>query len=419
MNTAALSGIRVIEFGRFIAAPYCCQLLGDAGADVIKVEPLSGDDARRNGTRLSETEARQFLNKNRNKRSIACNLKDASVKRAVLSLLNQADVVVANFRPGQAARLGFGYDTLKRSNSRVIYVENSGFGNRGPLAGEAGMDMALQGYSGLAHVTEDGPRPLVDPVIDYTAALLMAWGISTALFHRERTGEGQRLDVSLLQAALVLQNNHINHIDSVDGRRLEFVERLKAAFGEGASWQDVIDYQSPGGPIQTYYGFFRAADGVFCLAPGSRALQRKVLAVVGLRDPAVEEQHYQPEDATAHAATMKAQFCAVIEQQPVAHWIEQFKESGVPVSQLNLKPQVLDDPQSWDNGYLSRIEHPQLGGMTVVSPPVQFSETPLTIRAPSPALGQHSTDILIEAGLDKDEIDSLVTSGLVAGAPQS
>ena len=156
MHGNALEGLRVIEFGRFIAAPYCCQLLADAGADVIKVEPLAGDDARRNGTRISATEARQFLNKNRNKRSIACDLNDVDVKRAILNLLVNADVVVANFRPGQAEKLGFGYETLQASNPRLIFVENSGFGKRGPLAGEAGMDMVLQGYSGLAPVTSDG-----------------------------------------------------------------------------------------------------------------------------------------------------------------------------------------------------------------------------------------------------------------------
>jgi len=415
MNMSALGGLRVIEFGRFIAAPYCCQLLADAGADVFKIEPLSGDDARRNGTRISETEARQFLNKNRNKRSIACNLNDATVKRAILQLLAGADVVVANFRPGQADKLGFGYDTLKASNPGLIYAENSGFGTRGPLAGVAGMDMAVQGYSGLAHLTADGPSPLVDPVIDYTAALLMAWGVSTALYHRERTGQGQRLDVSLLQAALVLQNNHINHIDAVDAQRHEFVDYLKTAFSEGASWQDVIDHQRPSGPLQVYYGFFRAADGVFCLAPGSRGLQRKVLEVVGLEDPAVEQPHFQPDDPAAHDAHMKAQFNAVLEKYSAAHWVEVFKAHGVPVSNLNLKPHVLDDQQVWENGYLSRIEHPQVGGMTVVAPPVQFSETPLEVRSASPGLGQHTADILSEGGLTPAEIQTLANRGTVVG----
>ena len=417
MHTAALDGIRVVEVGRFIAAPYCCQLLADAGADVIKVEPLAGDDARRNGTRITATEARQFLNKNRNKRSLACDLNNPDIKRAILSLLSEADVVVANFRPGQADKLGFGYDTLKTTNPRLIYVENSGFGTRGPLAGVAGMDMALQGYSGLAPISDNGPMPLMDPVIDYTAALLMAWGVSTALFHRERHGEGQRLDVSLLQAALVLQNNHINHIDAVDASRHEFVEHLKTAFSEGASWQDVIDYQMPGGPIQVYYGFFQAADGVFCLAPGSRALQRKVLEVVGLADPAVEEANFQPEDPAAHLARMKSQFSAVLSQHTVAHWLEVFHANGVPVSHLNLKPQVLDDPHIWANEYLTRVAHPEVGEMTLVSPPVQFSETPLAVRSASPALGQHTADILAQGGLAPAEIQALVASGAVVSLP--
>ena len=260
--------LRVIEFGRFIAAPYCGQLLADGGADVVKVEPLHGDDARRNGTRLSPTEARQYLNKNRGKRSIAVKLSDAGVRRALSVLLERADVVIANFRPGQAAELGLDYETLAKRNPRLVYAENTGFGKRGPSRDLPGMDTVLQAYTGFAPLSGGIPQPLADPVIDYTAALLMAWGIAAALYDRERRGVGQRLDVSLLQAALVIQNNSINHIDAVDGWREEFAEYLKDAFREGRSFRDVMAHRETLKPViaPPYYGIFEVQDGLLALA---------------------------------------------------------------------------------------------------------------------------------------------------------
>lgn len=174
------AGLKVVELGRFIAAPYCGQMLADGGADVIKVEPLVGDDARRNGTRFSSTEARQYLNKNRGKRSIALQLSNPRVSRIVQGLLREADVALVNFRPGQGEKLGLDYATVSRTNPRIVYAQNTAFGPCGPLAGKTGMDILLQAYTGMAPLTEAGPRPLDDPFVDYTAALLMAWGIATA-----------------------------------------------------------------------------------------------------------------------------------------------------------------------------------------------------------------------------------------------
>ena len=261
--------------------------MADGGADVIKVEPLHGDDARRNGTRLSPTEARQFLNKNRGKRSVAVKLADVEVRQALRRLLDRADVVIANFRPGQSADLGLDYETLAATNPRLIYAENTGFGKRGPLRHKAGMDMVLQAYTGLAPLGAAGPVPLEDPVIDYTAALLMAWGIATALYDRERRGHGQRLDVSLLQAALVLQNNSINHVDAVDGWRNDFVEYLKRAFQEGRSLADVLAHRNTVKPAiePPYYGVFQAQDGLLALAAGGRGLQRRAVSVLGVTGP--------------------------------------------------------------------------------------------------------------------------------------
>ena len=407
------AGIRVLELGRFIAAPYCGQLLADGGADVIKVEPIAGDDARRNGTRLSATEARQFLNKNRGKRSIAVKLSDPAICRIVADLAAASDVVIANFRPGHSETLGLDHATLAKRNPRLVYAENTAFGKRGPLADNVGMDAVLQARTGIAPVVGEAPMLLTDPIIDYTAAVLMAWGIATALFHRERAGHGQRLDVSLLQAALVIQNNSVNHIDAVDGWRDEFVAYAKDAFARGATLADVLAHRASLKPAisPAYYGFFRTADGLLALAAGGRGLQRRAAAVLGIDDPALAVG-WVADDMPAHVARMREATSAALLTQPTAHWLAAFEAADVPVGPVLLKDQVLDDAQSWANDYLVRLEHEVVGGMTVVAPPVRFEETPLAADRASPVLGRHTREVLREAGVPLADIDALVASGV-------
>lgn len=410
--------MKVIEFGRFIAAPYCGQLLADGGADVIKVEPLLGDDARRNGTRLSKTEARQYLNKNRGKRSVAVNLSDQRVRGAIRALVDQADVVIANFRPGQGEKLGLDYASVSASNPRLVYAENSAFGHRGPLAGKAGMDAILQGYTGLAPMTAAGPTMQADPFVDYTAALLMAWGIATALFHRERTGVGQKLDVSLLQAALVIQNNSINHIDAVDDWRHGFVQYLKDAFQQGVSFAEILEHRNSLKPaIQPpYYGFFRTRDGVMALGAGGRGLQKRVAELLQVEDPALADDQFIPTDISAYTTRMRQQTAAALMRETTAHWIEVFDRAGLPAGPVQFKDQLLDDPQAWENDYLVRLEHEEIGGMTVVGPPVKFSESPLSTGPASPSLGRHTLAVLTEAGLNQDQLERMLADGVIKAA---
>ena len=409
------AGLKVVELGRFIAVPYCGQLLADGGADVIKVEPLVGDDARRNGTRFSPTEARQYLNKNRGKRSIALNLTDPRVVDIVQDMLRRADVTIVNFRPGLGEQLGLDYATVSRTNPRIVYAQNTAFGPRGPLAGKTGMDVMLQAYTGMAPVTDGNPVPLAEPFVDYTAALLMAWGIATALYSRERTGTGQKLDVSLLQAALVIQNNSVHHVDAVDGWRSGFVEYLKNAFAEGRTLTDVLAERETLKPTISppYYGFFRTRDGYLAIGAGGRGLQVRVAALLGIDDPALSDPGFRPDDIAAYTRSMRRRSAARLEEDTTANWLRKFDAAGLPAGEYRFKDQVFDDPHIRDNGYLTRLEHEEVGGMTVVAPPVGFSATPLATTTASPTLGRHTREILAEAGLSEDEIDSLVADGLV------
>lgn len=406
-------GLKVVEFGRFIAVPFCAQLLADGGADVVKVEPITGDESRRNG-QIIDGEGRQFLNKNRGKRSLSVNLSDHAAREAVKTLAQRADIVLANFRPGLAEGFGLDYESVAAGNPRVIYAENTGYGSQGPLADAPGIDIVLQAYSGIAQFHPNGPVPQPNPLIDYGAALLMAWGVSTALYHRERSGAGQKLDIALLQAALVLQNNNLYHIDAIDGGRIEFVEYLKTAFADGATWAEVLERRAAAGAfvlMRAYYGFHRTSDGTVAIGGGSLAIRRGIVEVLGIEDRWVTEADWLPEDGHAHAADVMAQVSSRIASETTAHWMAEFARAGVPVAPVRLPEQLLDDEQAWANDYFVRLEHELLGGYTVTAPPVGFSETPLEAKAASPVLGKHTREVLREVGLDDAAVDALVESG--------
>lgn len=411
-------GLRVVEFGRFIAAPYCCQLLADGGADVIKVEPLGGDDTRHHGE-IVPGEGRQFLNKNRGKRSLAVDLNNPVALAAVRRLCERADIIVANFRPGQAEKLGLAYEQLIEANPNLVYAENTAYGRKGPMAGKPGMDVVLAAYSGMLNITADGPLQNPQPIIDYTAGLLLAWGVSTALYTRERTGKGQRLDVALLHAALVLQNNGVNHIDAIDGWREEYVEYLKTAFQDGATWADVLEKHEslqPHAPSRAYYGFLRTADGMIAVAALPQPLRKRFMEVVGFEDRWSLEPGWLPDDARAYADELVATVEGKLGEHSTSYWIEKLAAVGIPAGPVRVREQLIDDEQVVANGFLTRLEHELVGGITVVAPPVAFSDTPLEARRASPPLGAHTAEILREGGLSDAEIRNLAEARAIVGA---
>ena len=379
------------------------------------MEPLLGDNTRQ-AQPVIPGEERQYLNKNRGKRSLAVDLSNPEILEAVRSLVGGVDVVIANFRPGIAERLDLDYASVSGDNPRVIYAENTAFGPRGPLAGAPGMDIAIQAYSGFAPLDERGPSPLPFPAIDYAAALLIAWGIATSLYHRERTGRGQKLDVSLLQASLVLQNNLMNHIDAADEWRHEYVDYLQTAFSEGKSWEDVLEHReelSPWATPRAYYGFFQIADGTIAIAAAAPPLAQRLVTALEVDDPFPFNMDWEGTDLKAHLRQVAEEVTATFLQHPTAHWLELLASVGVPAAAYHTREQALDSEQAWANDYLVRLDHELLGGITVVAPPVDFSETPLEAEDASPILGRHSREVLAEAGLDAPAIERLIEAGAV------
>jgi crotonobetainyl-CoA:carnitine CoA-transferase CaiB-like acyl-CoA transferase len=407
-------GLKVVEFGRFIAAPYCAQLLADGGADVVKVEPVVGDETRRNGE-IVPGEGRQFLNKNRGKRSIAVDLSEPTVLRAVRKVAADADIVVANFRPGQSEKYGLDYDALSAANPRLIYAENTAFGRRGPRAGEPGMDLMMVAYTGLAPNGPNGPADLENPIIDYAAGLLLAWGVSTALYHREKTGRGQRVDVSLLQTSLVLQNNSVNHIDVIDNEwRPTYLERAREALAAGLPWDEVVDIRSalvPHAVNRAYYGFFRTADGVIAIAAPGTGNRKRLLEIVGVEDRWVTEPGWLPEDARSHVRAVHEQVAVRLRKHSTAHWLDLLHSAGIPSAPFRLRDELLSDEQALANGYFIRLHHDLVGDVTVAAPPVKFSETELRATKASPVLGTSTREVLSAAGVSSTELVALIDQG--------
>jgi len=409
-------GLRVVEFGRFIAAPYCAQVLADAGAEVIKVEPTDGDQSRRNGP-IVPGEGVQFLNKNRGKKSVAVNLRDPRALAAIHALVAEADIVIVNFRPGIAETLGLDYASIAERNERVIYAENTGYGPEGPLAGEPGIDVVMQAYSGLAPLTDDGPLMLANPISDYMAATLLTVGIATALYVRERTGRGQRVDVSLLQAALVLQNNTAHHVDAIASWRPEFVKYLHEAYADGSGWPEILEQRQRRPYIvpRAYYGFFPTADGVIAIGGGGNLLQRRIIEVLDIDDEWITNPGWEPpEDLKAYQLAKYEEVTAIYRSESSAHWLERFAAAGVPCQRYHTVEEIVDDEQAWANGYFTRYEHEILGGVSVVGPPLLLSETPLASQGAPPVLGKHTRELLARGGLDAKTIEALIEDGAAA-----
>lgn len=414
------AGLKVLELGRFIAVPFCGQMLAEGGADVIKVEDIDGDQTRHNGPILP-FEGRQYFNKNRGKRSLCVKLTDPDVLCAVQRLATEADIVLANFRPGFSETLGLDYESVRSTNPRVIYGENTAYGLEGPMAPLAGMDVAMQALTGLAHISDAGPEPIVNPIIDYAAAMLMAWGISTALYHREKTGKGQRLNVALMHAAMLLENNQLTHVDLIDGWRADFVDYLKRAFAEGKTWTDVIaerENRLPHKVMRAYYGFFATEDGTIGIACNARTLRLKLIDALAIKDRWTTEPGWVPDDARAYEEDVYEQVAAVFRTAPTAHWIAEFERRGLPIAPMRHSDELFFDEQVAANDFLARVEHEVLGDITVVAPPVKFGETPLAARPPVP-LGKHSREVLAEGGLTPAEIDSLFARGAAREVKES
>ncbi|WP_294391483.1 CoA transferase [uncultured Sphingomonas sp.] len=381
-----LAGIRVLDVSQVMAGPFCCMLLGDMGADVIKVEPpVVGDSSRRSmGFRLKGDDSPGFLALNRNKRSIVLDLKAAEDRDTFYALAKTADVVVENGRPGVADRLGIGYDTLHALNPRLIYASISGFGPGGPWAMRPGYDLIAQAMSGLMSAVgmpDQEPVKNTTPVGDLGSALFAAYGILSALIGRERTGEGQFITASLFEAALGLS-----------------IWETAELWGTGKSPKPLGSANRMSAPYQAV----QASDGYFVFAAANQKLWLSLLGVIGRPELNDDPRFADNSARVANARQLIELLRPTFAERPANHWVEALLAAGVPSGPIYNYEQSLASEHTRARAMVQDIPHPVEGSFKALGFPVKLSATPQSVRYPPPLLDQHGAEIrreLAERGL--------------------
>lgn len=392
----ALKGMKVLDCSQILAGPFCSMLLADMGADVVKIEkPTGGDDTRRMGPPFVAGESAAFMAMNRNKRSVVLNFKDPAGVDAMKRLVKDADVVIENYRSGVMDRLGLGYETLSEINPGLIYCSISGFGRTGPYAKRAGFDLVAQGMSGVMSFTGVPGSPPVKvgvPVADMNAGMFSTYGILTAYINRLKSGKGQYLEVSLLEAALaytVWESSSYFVTGNVPGP-LGSAHRLSAP------------YQA----LKTQDGFINIG------APNQSNFERLCRAIG--RDELIERDEYRDNASRlTHREQLETDLEETMTTQTRAHWLEVLEEAGVPAGPILDMGEVWSDPQVVDRGMDATVEHPTAGTVHNIGLAAKLYGTPGKVYGPAPLLGQHTSEVLLEAGYDAAEIEALQQSGAV------
>jgi len=397
----ALEGIRVLELGNYMAGPYAGTLLADLGADVVKVEsPAGGDYSRSLGPfAAGSPDGAGFLRLDRNKRSLALDLKAARGQAAFRALAARADVIIENLRPGTLDALGLGYEALAAMRQDLVYCSITGYGRTGPYRDRAGLDLILQAESGLMSVTGEPGRPPVKvgvPIADLASALYGAFAIVSALLARRDTGRGQLIDLSLFESGVSL------------------------AIWESGVYLTTGEVPGPLGSahrVTAPYQAFRTADGHIAIGATSPPVWRSFCAATGL-ERLTEDPKWI--DATARherAAELAAIIEAVTTTRPTEEWLRVLTEAGVPCGRINDLAAVFADPHLRERGLFVDLPHPLAGPVRAIGSPLHLSLTPPAMRRAAPLLGEHTREVLAEAGLEAADIASLVADGVALSTP--
>jgi len=392
-----LHGILVCDLTRVLSGPYCTQMLADLGARVIKVErPGAGDDTRAWGPPFVGSTAAYFMSANRNKESIAVDLKHADGLAVVRRLALRADVLVENFRPGTADELGLGYAALSAENPGLVYASISGFGQTGPYRERAGYDAIAQGMGGMMAITGDpagAPVRAGVAIADIGAGMFAAFGIASALFERSRSGRGQQVDCSLVDAQVAW---------------MTYAAANYFATGEtpkryGSAHPSIVPYQA-----------VAVADGFIMLAVGNDAIWRRFCAALGEPELATDPRYATNPDRVARRDEILAYLDVRLRRRGMAEWLLAFEQAGVPAGPINTMPQVVADPQVQAREMVVELPHPEAGRVRVTGNPVKLSRTPGEVRSAPPLLGQHTDQVLAFLGYGAEEIARLRAEAAVA-----
>jgi len=398
-----LSGLKVLELAHIMSGPTAGMLLADLGADVIKVEKVpDGDDTRRFTPPEVNGEASAFMMMNRNKRGIALDLKVPAARHALQRMIDRSDVVIENFRTGTMERFGLGYDVLHKTNPALIYCAISGYGRTGPDAGKGGFDLVAQGLSGLMRITgEPGgpPTKIGSPVTDINAGILAALGIVAAYVHRLRTGEGQLVDTSLLEAGV-----------------MQTFWQSAIYLGSGVE----IGPLGSGHPLTAPYQAFRTRDGWITVGASNQANYVRLTQVLEApeleHDVRFRNNAARMENLSALVGLLTERFML----KTSAEWLSALDAAGVPAGPVLTIAQMLEHPQVKARDMIVETEHPKAGTNRAISCPIKLSATPPSVRRPAPLYGEHTRQVLAEFGFSGEEVQALIEcGGAVAALPSN
>ncbi|MEE9124319.1 MAG: CoA transferase [candidate division NC10 bacterium] len=392
-----LEGVVVLDVSQVMAGPFCTLLLADMGADVIKTErPQRGDDSRAMGPPFIHGESAAFLAMNRNKRSVALNLKSEEGREVFRLLARRSDILVENFRPGTMESLDLHYEAIQKINPTIIYCSISGFGQTGPYRSRGGFDLVTQGMSGLISVTGhpgSPPTKVGVPISDLNAGIYAAYGVLAAYVHRLKTGEGQHVDTSLLEGAVAY------------------------TFWESAIYFATGEIPPPMGSghrLNAPYQVFQSKDGALSIGAANQSTWEKLCGVLGGQDLAKDPRFLTNADRVRNYQELAASLQPIFLQRTTAEWLTLLETAGVPAGPIYNVAQVYGDPHVQARNMVVDLEHPVAGKIKNIGVPVKLSLTPGQIRQPAPLLGQHTDEVLLWIGLETAELVRLREAGAIA-----
>ncbi len=408
------TGVRVLEFGLFVAGPYAGELLAHGGADVIKIEPVTGDATRWNST-IVHGEGRHYIIKARGKRGVPINLRHPDGLAIVRELAMKSDVIISNMRPGALKRLGLDYETLSAENERIIVGEISAMGEAGPYGMHLGADFQAAAASGLAMSTAnfdgDEPRVLDAYLCDFHAGTLLSFGIAGALYRREFTGKGQHVRTSLYQAGLSLQTATANLFDAVDSWKRDFADWMR----EERPHPRLASRSRREQTALIVGGLYETRDGHWItLGAGQQAFKR-LLDVLGIEDPSAHDPDWEmPDDPREHFTSLRQRIRDIALQHDGEEMRERMQAAGVPCALLSSLEEALLSEHARANDYVHSFDHPAVGPVTMPQAPIRFSRDRYRAAERTPAFGEHLRDVMGELGYNDAAIEKLIESGAIA-----
>ncbi len=393
--TAPLDGIRVVEMTSVVLGPYACQMLGDLGADVIKIEPPGGDTNRNLGPRRNHSDMGSlYMTCNRNKRSVALDLKSEKGRAAALAIIKSADVVVHNFRPGAMQRLGLDYASVKAVNPDLVYCATYGYSKKGPYGDKGALDDSIQAASGVAvlqSMVEGEPRYLPTIIADKTTAMVVVQSVLAALYHKERTGEGQEIEVPMFESMVsFVMTEHL------------WGQTFEPPIGEAGYVRLMAAHRRP----------YKTRDGLYlAVLPYWDNHWRTFCKLSGRPELADDERFIDMATRLKNINESYRVTGEIIASRDRDEWLDLLGDTNVPMMVVNTLDDLITDPHLVESGFWQEHEHPTEGRIRSSSPPMNFGSTPASIRSLAPRLGEHSEEILREAGYQQDDIDAMVANG--------